>query len=126
MLDILFVSMLMKSINDFVSLERNLMNKDNVLAGQSDIGCVIVTFNRLDKLKTTLEHYANQTLLPRYIIVSWKLYYGMRNDLIFFKKHFPTHYPIVLLKLFIKTLLSPLKGRSMVEFKMRFAAMKDR
>ena len=102
------------------------MNKDNVLAGQSDIGCVIVTFNRLDKLKTTLEHYANQTLLPRYIIVSWKLYYGMRNDLIFFKKHFPTHYPIVLLKLCIKTLLSPLKGRSMVEFKMRFAAMKDR
>lgn len=57
--------------------------------------------------------------------LSWKLYYGMRNDLIFFKKHFPTHYPIVLLKLCIKTLLSPLKGRSGTEFIMRFTAMKD-
>lgn len=57
--------------------------------------------------------------------LSWKSYYGMRNDLIFFKKHFPIHYPVVLLKLFIKTLLSPLKGRSMVEFRMRFAAMRD-
>ncbi|WP_432647353.1 glycosyltransferase [Mitsuokella sp.] len=57
--------------------------------------------------------------------LSWKSYYGMRNDLIFFKKHFPIHYPFVLFKLFVKTLLSPLKGRSMIELRMRLVAMKD-
>ena len=35
----------------------------------SDIGAVIVTFNRLEKLKKALESYEKQTLLPKYIIV---------------------------------------------------------
>ena len=57
--------------------------------------------------------------------LNWKLYYGIRNDLVFFKKHFPFHYPFILSKLLIKTLLSPLKGRSYAEIKLRFAAMRD-
>lgn len=36
---------------------------------KSDIGCVIVTFNRLEKLKKTLNIYARQSLLPLYLIV---------------------------------------------------------
>ena len=35
----------------------------------SNIGAVIVTFNRLDKLKKTLKTYEEQTLLPKYVIV---------------------------------------------------------
>lgn len=35
----------------------------------SDIGAIIVTFNRLEKLKKALESYECQTLLPKYIIV---------------------------------------------------------
>ncbi len=35
----------------------------------SDIGAVIVTFNRLEKLKKALASYEKQTLLPEYIIV---------------------------------------------------------
>ena len=35
----------------------------------SNIGAVVVTFNRLEKLKKALESYEKQTLLPEYIIV---------------------------------------------------------
>ena len=35
----------------------------------SDIGCVVVTYNRLEKLKNTLRCYESQGLLPRYVIV---------------------------------------------------------
>lgn len=73
--------------------------------------------------------------IPAYFIVhdvepmneglSWKHYYGYRNDLMFFKRHFCTHYPFILGKLFIKTSFSFLKGRSRIEIKLRFAAMRD-
>ena len=36
---------------------------------KSNIGCIIVTFNRLEKLKKTFHYYSSQTLLPDYIIV---------------------------------------------------------
>ncbi len=35
----------------------------------SDIGCVVVTFNRLDKLKKALASYDSQTLHPVYVMV---------------------------------------------------------
>ena len=35
----------------------------------SNIGIVLVTYNRLSKLKKTLKYYENQTVLPRYIII---------------------------------------------------------
>lgn len=34
-----------------------------------DIGVVIVTYNRLNKLKRTLSSYSSQKLLPKYILV---------------------------------------------------------
>lgn len=34
-----------------------------------NIGVVIVTYNRLEKLKTTLELFSNQTFLPAYVLV---------------------------------------------------------
>lgn len=57
--------------------------------------------------------------------LSWKSYYGYRNDLLFFKKHFPTHFPVIVGKLLIKTLLCPLRGRSLTEVKLRMTAIKD-
>lgn len=35
----------------------------------SNIGVVLVTYNRLEKLKKTLDYYEKQTVLPKYIIV---------------------------------------------------------
>lgn len=57
--------------------------------------------------------------------ISWKSYYGCRNDLLFFKRHFPMHFPVIVLKLFLKTLLCPLKGKPFAEVKLRMAAMRD-
>ena len=34
-----------------------------------DIGVIIVTYNRLDKLKTTLDKFDKQTLKPKYVMV---------------------------------------------------------
>jgi GT2 family glycosyltransferase len=57
--------------------------------------------------------------------ISWKTYYGYRNDLLFFKRHFPTHFPVIVLKLLCKTLLCPLKGKTFTEMKIRIVAIKD-
>lgn len=57
--------------------------------------------------------------------LSWKSYYGYRNDLMFFKQHFKMHFPAIVMKLFFKTLLCPLKGRSVAEMKLRLYAIKD-
>ena len=57
--------------------------------------------------------------------LSWKWYYGHRNSLLFFKKHFKFQYPIILTIFALKTAFLFLKGKSFVEIKMRFAAIKD-
>lgn len=57
--------------------------------------------------------------------LSWKSYYGCRNKLICHKRHMPfTFIPIVIF-LGFKTILAPLKGKSIEEVKMRFVAIKD-
>ena len=43
----------------------------------------------------------------------------------FFKQHFKMHFPAIVMKLFFKTLLCPLKGRSVAEMKLRLYAIKD-
>ena len=58
-------------------------------------------------------------------LLSWKNYYGYRNGLLFLKKHFPSHFPFIVGKLVIKTLLCPFKGRSFTEVKLRMTAIKD-
>lgn len=58
-------------------------------------------------------------------ILSWKNYYGYRNGLLFLRKHFPSHFPFIVSKLVIKTLLCPLRGRSLTEVKLRMTAIKD-
>lgn len=73
--------------------------------------------------------------LPAYSIIhdvevannklSWKYYYGYRNDLIFFKKHFKLHFPIVVGKLAFKTIFSPFRGCGINEIFLRFRAIYD-
>ena len=35
----------------------------------SEIGCILVTYNRIEKLRKTLECYSNQTVPPKYILI---------------------------------------------------------
>lgn len=73
--------------------------------------------------------------LPKYVIhhdvseenkkISWKSYYGARNKLVCHKKHMKITYPFIVVWFLIKTLLSPLKGRSIAEVKLRLTAIKD-
>ena len=57
--------------------------------------------------------------------LSWKDYYGYRNNIDIFKKHFPLQYPFVVTKLLLKTLLCPLHGKSITEVYLRLVAIKD-
>lgn len=73
--------------------------------------------------------------IPRFIIkhdveasnsnLSWKSYYGTRNKLVSHRKHLPLTFPFIVLCFLLKTLLCPLKGKSLAEVKMRLIATKD-
>lgn len=73
--------------------------------------------------------------IPRFIIkhdveasnsnLSWKSYYGARNKLVSHRKHLPLTFPFIVLCFLLKTLLCPLKGKSLAEVKMRLIATKD-
>lgn len=119
---------------DFVSYVGIIINKKSLeKAGLVDKG----NFIWCDDTEHTyrLSKTGKIVCVPKYSIIhdvapandslSWKSYYGYRNDLIFFKKHFKTHYPYILLKLLFKTIASPLKGRSSAEVRLRLHAMKD-
>lgn len=119
---------------DFVSYVGILIKKDKLLkAGLVNKD----NFIWYDDTEHTfrLSQVGKIVCIPRFAIIhdvdethsglSWKTYYGYRNSLNFFKTHFPTHYPVVISKLFCKTLLIPLKGRSLEEIKVRMAAIKD-
>jgi len=82
-----------------------------------------------------LKQVGDIVCLPRYRIVhdvagenlelSWKNYYGFRNNVDFFKKHFKLQMPFVVAVTIAKALLCPLKGKSFTESKLRLIAIKD-
>lgn len=119
---------------DFVSYVGIVINKKKM----QEVGLVDKSnFIWCDDTEHTyrLSKVGKLVCLPKYKIIhdvenasqqlSWKYYYGYRNDMVFFKKHFPSHYPFVILKLFLKTLVSPLAGRSRSEFWLRLRAIYD-
>ena len=73
--------------------------------------------------------------LPAYDIVhdcvedhfdlSWKTYYGYRNRIDLIKQHFAFYFPFSVFLFLLKTLLCPVKGRTMTEVKLRLTAIKD-
>lgn len=56
---------------------------------------------------------------------NWKTYYGYRNHVYTLKKHYPLQYLWIILLLVVKTILSPIKGRSFKEIIARFRGIKD-
>ncbi|WP_044503873.1 glycosyltransferase [Megasphaera massiliensis] len=119
---------------DFVSYVGILLNKEKLkYAGLVCKGNFIWCDDTEHTYRMSQE--GRIVCLPSYSIIhdveaandslSWKYYYGYRNDLIFFKKHFKFHFPVVLGKLALKTLCSPLIGRTRKEFFLRFHAMYD-
>lgn len=121
-------------IPDFVSyvgiiINRDKLQKAGLVNKENFIWC--------DDTEHTyrLSKFGKIVCLPAYSIyhdvesandsLSWKYYYGYRNDLIFFKRHFPAHFWPVLIKLLLKTLVCPLHGKSWSEISLRFAAIWD-
>lgn len=56
---------------------------------------------------------------------NWKTYYGYRNRVYTLKKYYPFQYPWIVFLLIIKTILSPIKGRTFKECVARFRGIKD-
>lgn len=57
--------------------------------------------------------------------LSWKTYYGWRNLIDMYRRHFPIRFVIGAMYLFGKTCLLPLKGNRWTEMRLRFAAIRD-
>lgn len=56
---------------------------------------------------------------------SWKNYYGTRNTLVYMKEYHKMTFPFVSLVFWLRLMLSPLKGHSLQEVKMRIVAYCD-
>lgn len=73
--------------------------------------------------------------IPKYIIYhdcttehfqfNWKFYYGIRNQLDLFRRHFFKQFIWLSVLIFFKTLMCPLKGRSLAEVRLRLKAIYD-
>ena len=68
--------------------------------------------------KLVIEHEADKS---NYIL-SWKDYYGVRNNVYLFKTLFPSRFPFLLIKELLKIFI---KSKSLVEIKMKLVAFKD-
>lgn len=82
-----------------------------------------------------LGQYGKMFCIPRYELhhdadsqnsaLSWKSYYGLRNNLTVLKRYFPLRYILALMLLTSKAFLCPLKGKCLQEVRMRLTAIKD-
>lgn len=82
-----------------------------------------------------LGKYGKMFCVPRYELhhdvdsqnsaLSWKSYYGLRNNLVLLKRYFPLRFLIVLSLLTAKAILCPLKGKCLQEMRLRLTAIKD-
>ena len=57
--------------------------------------------------------------------LSWKSYYGWRNYIDFRKRHFKRYFVLSLAVALLRTILCPIKGKSLTEVKLRLTAIKD-
>ena len=58
-----------------------------------------------------------------HMTLSWKSYYGWRNQIDMYRRHFPIRFLLGTTLLFCKTCLLPLKGNRWTEMGLRFAAI---
>ena len=71
--------------------------------------------------------------LPKYSIrhdvefssdeLSWKNYYGYRNNVDFMRRHFKLQFPFIVALTLIKSIMCPLKGKSITEVVLRIRAI---
>lgn len=71
------------------------------------------------------QYYMVHDAEPSNFELSWKDYYGYRNNVCIFKKHFKLQMTFVVAVTIAKALLCPLKGKSITEVKLRLTAIKD-
>ena len=119
---------------DFVSYVGIVINKSKLLSAGLVNKDFFIWYDDTEH-SYRLSQQGKLICLPSYIMLhdvaednltfSWKYYYGFRNNVVFFKKHFSFQYPFVIIKFLLKTLLCPLHGRSFSEVRLRFAAVKD-
>ena len=57
--------------------------------------------------------------------LSWKSYYGERNYIDFRKRHFKRYFVLSLAVALLRTILCPIKGKSLTEVRLRLIAIKD-
>lgn len=119
---------------DFVSYVGILVNKEKM----KKVGIVnkdyFIWYDDTEH-SYRLKSVGKMVCLPQYTIIhdidktneslSWKSYYGFRNNVDFFKKNFPLQMPFVVFCSFVKSCLCPLRGKSFVEMKLRLTAILD-
>jgi GT2 family glycosyltransferase len=119
---------------DFTSYVGPVMNKQKLL----EVGLVNKDFfiwlddydhayrlHKVGKLICLPETYIIHDADTAHFDLSWKAYYGFRNKLTLIKKFGFLSYIVVLGVFTLKTLLCPIKGRSLTEVKIRLAGLKD-
>ena len=119
---------------DFVSYVGVLINITKLL----EVGLVEKDFfiwNDDVEHSCRLKKVGKLICLPKYEIIhdaeasnfefSWKDYYGFRNNICIFKRHFKLQMPLVVLISVLKAFLCPIKGKSFIESKLRLTAIKD-
>lgn len=119
---------------DFVSYVGILVNK-NVLEKAGLVDRELFIWNDDTEHSYRMRKHGMFICLPQYDIyhdvaaennnLSWKNYYDYRNKTSFFIKHFRLQSVFIVSLIFLKSLLSPLKGKSFTEFKLRLVAIKD-
>lgn len=119
---------------DFVSYVGVLIHKDKL----KQVGLVnkdyFIWYDDTEHSQR-LKQVGDIVCIPEYTIIhdvaeenaglNWKNYYGFRNNVDFFKKHFKLQMPFVVAVTIAKALLCPLKGKSFAEVKLRLTAIKD-
>lgn len=139
----------------FISFHKNLSEEDykkEVVEFDfvSYVGCVI-SVDKMRKVGPVIGEYfiwhddyehslrlsavGRLLLIPKFTIIhdcdaehvelSWKTYYGWRNFIDIYKRHFKLQFLFIVALFFCKTCLLPLKGNRWTEMKLRFTAIKD-
>ena len=117
---------------DFVSYVGILIRKD-VLDKAGLVNKDFFIWNDDTEHSYRMKKFGRFVCVPKYSMyhdvdaenneLSWKSYYSYRNKTVFFKEHLPKQFWVVLGLIFIKSVLCPLKGKSIAESKLRLTAI---
>lgn len=81
--------------------------------------------NKIGKLICLTTTSIFHDITPERNSINWKTYYGVRNNVLVFKKHFPIQFFFVFAFSFIKFSIRFIRNRNFKEYKMRLAGLFD-